>query len=140
MRVLQFAFIDDYDNLHLPHNIPKNSLAYTGTHDNDTLLGWLYSASPEHRAQALRYCGFTGDNWGEGGFYAPAVRAMIRTLWASPAMLAIAPIQDLCGFGTDCKMNQPGVPSGNWAFRITQDSLDHLDRDWLRALNRTFYR
>lgn len=140
MRVMQFAFIDHYDNLHLPHNIPKNALAYTGTHDNDTLLGWLYSTSPENRAQALRYCGYDGNDWGEGGYKAPAVRAMIRALWASPAMLAIAPIQDLCGFGTDCKMNQPGIPEGNWAFRVTNDSLGQLDRDWLLSLNRTFYR
>lgn len=140
MRVMQFAFIDNYDNLHLPHNIPKNSLAYTGTHDNDTMLGWLYAASNENRDRALRYCGFEGGNWGEGGFKAPAVRAMIRTLWASPAMLAIVPIQDLCGYGNDCKMNQPGVPAGNWAFRVTQDALAQLDRSWLLNLNRTFYR
>ena len=140
MRVMQFAFIDSYDNIHLPHNIPRNSIAYTGTHDNDTTLGWLYATSPENRARALRYCGFTGENWSEGGVKAPAVRAMIRTLWQCPAMLAVAPIQDLCGFGTDCKMNQPGVPGGNWAFRVTEEALRGLDSGWLLELNRTYFR
>lgn len=140
MRVLQFAFIDNYDNIHLPHNIPKNAIAYTGTHDNDTAFGWLYGTSPENRERALRYCGFEGDNWGEGGYKAPAVRAMIRALWASPAMLAIAPIQDLCGFGGDCKMNQPGIPDGNWAFRITDDALHQMDAEWIRKTNRTYFR
>lgn len=140
MRVMQFAFLDDYDNLHLPHNIPRNAIAYTGTHDNDTAFGWLYSVSPEIRQRAMRYCGLDGDNWNEGGYKAPAVRAMIRTLWASPAMLTVVPVQDLCGFGGDCKMNQPGVPEGNWAFRITSESLEQMDAKWIKELNRTFYR
>ena len=105
-----------------------------------TAFGWLYGTSPENRERALRYCGFEGDNWGEGGYKAPAVRAMIRALWASPAMLAIAPVQDLCGFGGDCKMNQPGIPEGNWAFRITDDALHQMDADWIRQLNRTYFR
>ena len=65
---------------------------------------------------------------------------MIRALWASPAMLAIAPVQDLCGFGGDCKMNQPGIPDGNWAFRITDDALHQMDAEWIRKTNRTYFR
>lgn len=55
-------------------------------------------------------------------------------------MLTVVPVQDLCGFGGDCKMNQPGVPEGNWAFRITSESLEQMDAKWIKELNRTFYR
>ena len=139
MRVLQFAFIDNADNLHLPHNIPKNTLAYTGTHDNDTTLGWFYNAQQWQRENAMKYCGFEGD-WHEGGAKSPICRAMIRTLWQSAAQVAILPIQDLCGYGSDTRMNQPGVADGNWGFRVTEEALRQLDTGWMLETNRTFRR
>ncbi|MDO4288686.1 MAG: 4-alpha-glucanotransferase [Eubacterium sp.] len=140
MRVLQFGFIDDSDNLHLPHNYPQNCLAYTGTHDNNTLLGYLWELLPHQRDHALAYVNFTGGDWKNGGPESASCRAFIRALWQSPAAVAIIPLQDLCGFGSDTKMNSPGSAQGNWQFRITKDALDHIDRQWMRELNKTYYR
>ena len=140
MRVLQFGFIDDSDNLHLPHNYPQNCLAYTGTHDNNTLLGYLWELLPHQRDQALAYVHFEGGDWKNGGPESASCRAFIRTLWQSPAAVTIIPLQDLLGFGSDTKMNSPGSAEGNWRFRVSQEALDAIDRQWMRALNKTYYR
>ena len=140
MRVMQFAFIGDRDSIHLPHNYEKNVIAYTGTHDNNTILGWLWEAAPENRKTALDYCNFTGKDWGMGGYYSESCRSVIRTLWQSPAQLTIVPIQDLCGFGSDTKMNQPGIANGNWAFRITEEALSQIDRKWIESINDIYRR
>lgn len=140
MRVMQFGFLEDADNMHLPHNFPKNSVSYTGTHDNNTTLGWLWEAPPESRKHALDYCSFSGTDWAEGGWHSKSVRCIINALWQSPANLVIVPIQDLCGFGSDTKMNMPGVPNGNWAFRISDEHLNNIDTQWLTLLNKTYYR
>jgi len=139
MRVMQFGF-DFTDNMHLPHNHPRNSVAYTGTHDNNTALGYLWEATPEERAYVLDYCNFSGGDWAVGGFYNTSVKAMIKTLWSSPANLCIVPVQDLCGFGKDTKMNVPGVPNGNWAFRISEEQLENIDTKWIKNLNKTYHR
>ena len=139
MRVVQFGFVDNADNLHLPHNMPQNCLAYTGTHDNDTLLGFLFNAESWQRENALRYSGFEGD-WHVGGYRSPVCRALIRTLWQCPAQIAILPVQDLCGYGSDTRMNTPGEPDGNWTFRLTEDALRQIDTDWMLETNRTYRR
>ncbi len=140
MRVVQFGFSERGDNMHLPHNHPINCVAYTGTHDNNTVLGWLWEATPEERAHALDYCSFSGDDWARGGYDSASVLSMIKALWASPATIAIVPIQDLCGFGKDTKMNVPGVANGNWAFRLSREQFDALDSAKLKHLNTTYYR
>ncbi len=140
MRVMQFAFLGDTNSIHLPHNYDRNTIAYTGTHDNNTILGWLWEASEENRKTALEYCNFTGDDWGKGGYYSESCRSIIRNLWQSVAELTIVPIQDLCGFGSDTKMNQPGRAKGNWAFRITKESLSQIDKDWIKNLNNIYRR
>lgn len=140
MRIMQFGFIEEGDNIHLPHNYPQGSFAYTGTHDNNTILGWLWEATPQQRSWALEYCGFDGGDWAEGGSSSRSCRAMIRTLWQSPAKVAMVPIQDLCGFGKDTKMNVPGIANGNWAFRITKEQLKQIDPGWIRKLNKTYMR
>ena len=140
MRVIQFGF-DGKDNSHLPQNHPKNCIAYTGTHDNDTVLGWLYSiAEDETRKLVLDYCGFKDWNWGEGGFYSRSVRAVIETVWRSPAALAIVPVQDMCGFGSDTRINVPGTPDGNWEVRFTKEQLDSIDADYFKRINTVFVR
>ena len=78
MRVIQFGFDPMGDSTHLPHNYPKNSVAYVGTHDNNTILGWLWDASPDERAFALRYCCYGGSNWGDGGPYSGSCRCSQR--------------------------------------------------------------
>ena len=140
MRVTQFGFSGGDNEMHLPHNHPRNCVAYTGTHDNNTALGWLWEAPQDQRELALEYCSFFGDDWARGGFDSLSVRSMIKALWMSPAVITIVPIQDLCGFGKDTKMNIPGVPNGNWAFRISKEQLNQIDSGWLRHINRTFYR
>ena len=93
MRVLQFAFLGYPKTPHLPHNYAENSVAYTGTHDNNTLLGYIRELEPEVRRRVFDYCGYSGTDFTEGH------RAIVRTLLASHAALAILPIQDLLGFG-----------------------------------------
>lgn len=140
MKVLQFAFGDDTDNEYLPHNHIPNCVAYTGTHDNNTTLGWLWEAGEEERAYILEYCGFTAPNWGNGGSYSESIKAIIRTLWQSCAMLTIIPIQDICGFGSDARMNIPGTLSDNWKFRITSEAIDTIPvKSWCE-FNCTFKR
>ncbi len=140
MRVIQFGFDPNGDSTHLPHNYPRNAVAYVGTHDNQTLLAWLWEATPEERKFALDYCGFTGDNWGEGGFRSPACRKIIETVWRSSAALAILSYQDLCGFGSDARMNTPGKADGNWLFRTTDDMINQIDEEYYKHLNRLFRR
>ena len=140
MRVVQFGFDPDGDSTHLPHNYPFNCLAYIGTHDNNTLLGWLWEASPAERAFALRYCGFEGENWGEGGYQSPSCRKIIETVWRSAARTAVIAFQDLCGFGSDARMNIPGVPESNWRVRTTAETLAGIDKAYYKEINRLYRR
>lgn len=142
MRVLQFAFLDEHDNsIHLPHRYIQNTVAYTGTHDNNTLLGWLWEATPSQRSFALDYVGYTGDRWGDGGKDSASVPAMIRAVWASSAGVAIVPVQDLLAYGSDTKMNKPGVAAeDNWSFRITHHAMDELDVSRIRRMNEIYKR
>lgn len=140
MRVLQFGFMDSSDNMHLPHNHPQNSVVYTGTHDNTTMLGWLWEASPQQREMALDYCSYSEVDWAQGGAKSQSLRAIINALWRSPGNVAIVPIQDLCGFGSDTKMNAPGVADGNWRFRVSREQLAEIDFDWLKKQNYIYHR
>lgn len=136
MRVLQFAFDGDKGNVHLPHNFVQNTVAYTGTHDNNTLLGYIWEAAPETRLRTLRYCGFTAEDWNTPASY----EAVIRTLLRSVADLVILPIQDVLGYGADCRMNIPGEPEGNWRYRVTGEQLSSIDRAKYRAMNELYGR
>ncbi len=133
MKVFQFGFISPEDSTHLPHNYPENCVAYTGTHDNNTLLGYLWELDDATRRHILSYCGHTGD-WKSG------CDSMIRTIFASHAGLVILPIQDLLGYGCDTRLNTPGRADGNWAYRITKSQLDSIDRFKWKALNHLYYR
>ncbi len=135
MRVMQFAFLGQDDGMHLPHNYLPNTVAYTGTHDNNTLLGYLWELPPESRRYCLEYCGFSGMEWKDGGTKNPAIRAILRTLWASPARLIVVPVQDLLGYGGDTKMNRPGVAEGNWSFRLTEEAFAQLEPEVYRKLS-----
>lgn len=133
MRVFQFGFLSDGDSLHRPHNYPKNCVAYTGTHDNNTLLGYLWEMDESTRLNVLKYCGHSGD-WQSG------CGSMIRSVFSSHADLVMLPIQDLLGFGSDTRLNTPGRAEGNWQFRITCEQLDSIDRNHFRELNRMYSR
>ncbi|KNZ42105.1 4-alpha-glucanotransferase [Acetobacterium bakii] len=143
MRLMEFAFIDKNNNIHLPHNYTPNMVTYTGTHDNNTLLGTLFNYTPEQRNYALKYCGYLDtwpDQWQVGGPQSPSCRSFIRSLWQSAANLVIIPIQDVCGYGDDTRMNQPGTARGNWSFRMTKEGLSSVDILWMKDLNRLYHR
>ena len=140
MRVLQFGFDPCGDSTNLPHNYEYNCVAYTGTHDNNTLLGWLWDSSESERDFALAYCGFEGEDWGRGGPQSKVCRALVRQVWQSHAMLTVAPMQDLLGYGADTRMNIPGTPTQNWRYRMTFESMAELDTAWLKRLNLLYRR
>ena len=133
MRVLQFGFLGD--DRHLPHNFSKHSVVYTGTHDNTTLLAWLFELASEDRKRALSYIGFEGD-WTVGGPNSPIIKTWMRLLFTSVASLAIVPIQDLLGYGADTRTNIPGTSEGNWKFRIRTNALSQIDAAYYNGLNK----
>lgn len=140
MKVIQFGFDPNSDSSHLPHNTVPNSINYVGTHDNNTILGWLWEADESERAFALDYCHFKGDNWGEGGYCSASCRSIIEAVWQSASNIAIIALQDMCGFGSDARMNIPGVPEKNWRFRTTRDTIDSIDSEYFKKINALYRR
>jgi 4-alpha-glucanotransferase len=114
MKVLQFAFGGEADNPYLPHNHEPLSVAYTGTHDNDTTLGWYTELDEATRAHVQRYLGYPGEAmpW-------PLIRAAL----ASVAVLAVVPLQDVLELGSEHRMNRPGVTEGNWRWRFDWEQI-----------------
>lgn len=110
MKILEFAFDSKSDSDYLPHNYTNNSVCYTGTHDNDTVNGWLKTASKKDIAFAEEYCSLSkkeGYNWG-----------FIRTAYASVSDYAIVQMQDILGLGSEARMNTPSTTGGNWTWRM----------------------
>jgi len=116
-RVLQFAFDGHADNPYLPENFVRNTVVYTGTHDNATTRQW-YEELPED--QRWHFWNYLKRPPAEGVEAAPA---MLRLAWSSPAALAIAPLQDLLNLGSEARMNVPGRPGGNWQWRYSEEML-----------------
>lgn len=140
MRVMQFAFDNDTKNTHLPHNYNKKCVGYTGTHDNDTTLGWLMSLSHDKRERVLRYVNCDERGWAGGDGSCPATKAFIHALLASSCDLAIVPMQDLCGYGSDTRMNVPGKAEGNWEYRTNYTAMDSVDRSFIMEQNTLYGR
>ncbi len=114
MRVLQFAFDGDPHNPHLPQHHDHDTVCYTGTHDNDTSLGWWHSCND---AQRQTLCAIVGER-------NPTMpQALLELAWSSPAPLAICPLQDLLALGSEARMNLPGTTQGNWAWRFDAAAL-----------------
>ncbi len=113
MKILQFAFGLGADNP-LPHSFERHCVAYTGTHDNDTAIGWFKSANNDARAHALAYMGTDGSDFAWD---------LIRLGAMSVADTFIAPMQDLLSLGSEARMNFPSKPSGNWQWRMSADAL-----------------
>lgn len=115
MKILGFAFDSGEENDYLPHTYVKNCVVYTGTHDNDTLAGWFDKANENDRNFAKEYLNISDNsqmNWG-----------MIKGAWRSVADMAIAPIQDFLGLGSEARINTPGIASGNWQWRLEENML-----------------
>ena len=125
MKVLQFAFnTRDTGSGYLPHFYTRHCVAYTGTHDNDTILGWIKTAPEDCVARAKKYLRLTqeeGYHWG-----------MMRSIWASVADLAIVQMQDLLGLGSEGRMNTPSTLGENWTWRCRTDAFDPKLADQLR--------
>lgn len=122
MKVMQFAFSGDPENEYLPHNHVKNCVVYTGTHDNDTIMGWYESSKKSVRKQAERYMHVTdseGFNW-----------TMMRTALMSVADTVILMMHDLIGLGNEARINMPSTVGGNWQWRIDGECIN----DWLAKL------
>jgi 4-alpha-glucanotransferase len=143
MRILQFAFgNDDSSDNFKPYNFPPNCVVYTGTHDNDTTVGWFRSAGAgdstrsdddvkKEREFVLRYLGTDGReiHWD-----------MIRLAMSSVAMVAIVPLQDVLGLGSEARMNIPARESGNWSWRYRREQLDSRVRSRLKEMTETYGR
>jgi 4-alpha-glucanotransferase len=133
MRVLQFAFGGDPHDPFLPHNHEPDSVVYTGTHDNDTTRGWFATLGGEERARVWRYLGYRADDL-------EMVVALIRLAYGSVARLAVVPMQDVLGLGSEARMNVPAVADGNWAWRLSWEAVTAERAAWLRELALTYGR
>ena len=132
MKVLQFAYGDDANNAYLPHNYDtSHCVVYTGTHDNDTTLGWYQTASETEQDLFRRYLNSSGEQ--------PA-GDLLRQAYASSAKWAIVPLQDLLGQGSDARMNVPGVGAGNWQYRYHAHQLTPELATYLVYLGNLFAR
>ena len=121
MAILQFAWDGDPDNAYLPHHQLRRQVVYTGTHDNDTTLGWWQSGGDVQRHRVRVYFGIDGHD---------PVWSMIRAALASVANVAVIPVQDVLALPTAARMNTPGLVQGNWAFRLLPGELGvgHAER------------
>lgn len=126
MKILQFSFTGDPDDDFLPHNYPVNCYAYTGSHDNNTALGWYQEASERERDFCRRYLAVSGEDisW-----------SLIRTLWQSVAENVLAPMQDILSLGSQARMNLPGCASGNWQWRMLPDAINDFIKSRLYETN-----
>lgn len=141
MRVVQFAFGGDPHDTHLPHEYTRDTVAYTGTHDNDTVVGWFDARAGENagndkdlireRANCLKYLGTNGDeiNWD-----------FIRAVEMSVADIAVAQLQDVLGLSSDARMNTPASAMGNWDWRFRKGALTVELRDRLKEMTALYGR
>ena len=131
MRILQYAFSGDAKNRDLPHNYIPNTVAYTGTHDNDTTVGWWQSIPGGERKYCLEYLD-SDDNEIEW--------KLIRLLYSSVADIVIIPMQDVAGLDSDARMNTPATNNGNWSWQMTGDAFNETVIDRLKDLAQIFGR
>lgn len=132
MKVLQFGF-DNGENEHLPHNFKNtNCYAYTGTHDNETLIGWLETMSPKSLKFARRYLNVKKKS--------EIPMAVVRAAWSSIAQTAVAQMQDFLGSGKDGRMNTPSTLGTNWQFRTKESDFTPALAKKIKRLNKLYNR
>ncbi len=130
-RVLQFAFDGDPENPYLPQHYVPNTVAYTGTHDNNTTRGWFEDLADQQKQRVWKYLNRPD---GDSREVAPALMEMA---WSSSAALAMAPLQDLLNLGSEARMNVPGRAAGNWRWRCTEKMLSAPEFEQLLDLTET---
>jgi 4-alpha-glucanotransferase len=142
MRILQFGFGGDSKNSDLPHNYERNVVAYTGTHDNDTTVGWFHSVAGEGSTRSAdqiererTFCSDYLHSDGEEIHW-----DFIRAVWASVANTAIVPLQDVLGLGASARMNLPNSTSGNWSWRFRSGALTDKIASRLKELTKLYAR
>ncbi len=131
MKVLQFAYASDETNVNLPHNYNRNFVVYTGTHDNDTTIGWLKTATVKERKNLKRYF-----NAGWGNMH----RSLVEAAWSSVACMAILPMQDLMELDGKGRMNTPGTVFNNWEWRLEWKQLKASQKEFLKAITEKYNR
>lgn len=131
MKILQFAFAGGPRDDFLPHNYPQNCVVYTGTHDNDTALGWYERVDEGEKDFYRRYLNRDGSD---------VAWDLIRACWASVATFSVAPMQDFLKLGNEARMNYPGNPSGNWTWRFESADLTPEMIEQIREMNYLYLR
>ncbi|OVE66558.1 4-alpha-glucanotransferase [Clostridium diolis] len=133
MKILTFGFDSDSSNPFLPHNYEKNFIVYTGTHDNDTVRGWIEKTAPKEEVQrAITYLGLNkeeGYNWG-----------FIRGAWSSIANISMAQMQDFLNLGNEARINLPSTLGNNWRWRVRKDALTDQLAEKIHQITRTYGR
>ncbi len=129
MKILQFAFDGGPGNPYLPHNYRPECVVYTGTHDNDTTVGWFSQRGDKDRIADSIHCDAQGIHW-----------AFIKEALASTARFAVIPMQDILGLGSEARMNTPGTDAGNWLWRLLPHQMEQADWGKLRYLIETYGR
>jgi 4-alpha-glucanotransferase len=123
MNVLQFAFDGNTKNPYLPYNVERDSVMYTGTHDNNTSVGWFRSLSEAQRARVCAYLGVVPRDF---------IDSFLRAASSAPSSLCIIPLQDILHLDGDHRMNTPGTRDGNWGWRVQESMLDAARFDRLK--------
>ena len=123
MKILQFAFAGDHTGKYLPHNYTADFVVYTGTHDNDTLLGWLKKTTKEERSNLKKYYGTKRVH-----------NRLIEAAWASVAQKAIIPLQDLLKLDSEARMNTPGTVGDNWNWRFNWPMISNSRKKFLKDI------
>lgn len=134
MKVLEFAFGSGADNIYLPHNYDKNCVVYTGTHDNETLLGWLGATNEGCKQHVREYLGRGGSTDEE------LADALIRTAQASTADMCIIPMQDYLKLGNEARLNTPATLGENWRWRMIDGSCTEELADKILSMARLYRR
>lgn len=132
MKVLQFAFESKDENSYLPHNYTRNSIVYTGTHDNDTIIGWFKNRDKNDTLHAVKYGTLTeteGYNWG-----------LIRLCYSSVSNIAIIPMQDFLGLDSNSRMNVPSTIGNNWTWRALKSQITDDLADKIKHLTKLYGR
>ncbi|KUK47110.1 MAG: 4-alpha-glucanotransferase [Anaerolinea thermophila] len=131
MKIVQFGFNPNPEVDFQPHHLTRNSVAYTGTHDNETVKGWFNSLPADAKAYFKAYVGNTKES--------PS-KAMVRLLWQSVSVFAIAPMQDLLDLGNEARMNFPGTLGNNWEWKLDKKWDSARLRKWLAEFNHLYSR
>ncbi|MDQ8198824.1 4-alpha-glucanotransferase [Pelagicoccus enzymogenes] len=134
MKIMQFGYGHDDNNVNLPHFFDHNQVVYTGTHDNATTQAWIDSLSGENKQLVFDYFDLHDS---------PTVDRILQAAYASVARLVITPVQDLLGLGAEARMNEPGTSIGNWQWRLSPESFEtlaHRETDRFLALHKRYHR